>query len=116
MIWPPSLNDLKDEMGVRWDDHRDDDPLYWALRAACTYVERVRDDLDFTMDTTIVEDVVYRDLWVGTLRLAQRWYERRKSPAGLTSMADMGGVRVPSVDPDIDRMLRIGRYRRPVIA
>jgi hypothetical protein len=31
-------------------------------------------------------------------------------------MGEMGTARVTSFDPDIDRLLRIGRHRGPVIA
>lgn len=52
----------------------------------------------------------------GTLALARRWYTRRRSPDGLVSMADLGISRIPSIDPDIERMLGIGRFRKAVFA
>ena len=55
------------------------------------------------------------DLILGTLRLARRWDERRKSPEGLVSLGEMGSGRVPSIDPDIEKMLRIGRWAKAVI-
>lgn len=56
------------------------------------------------------------DLILGTLRLAGRWHTRRRSPDGLVSMAELGAARVPSFDPDIERLLKIGRYRGAVFA
>jgi hypothetical protein len=50
------------------------------------------------------------------LRLAGRWHTRRRSPDGLVAMAEMGAARVTSFDPDIDRLLRIGRHKRPRVA
>ena len=50
------------------------------------------------------------DFELGTIRLAGRWFTRRRSPDGLVSMAELGGARVPSFDPDIERLLRIGRH------
>jgi hypothetical protein len=31
-------------------------------------------------------------------------------------MAELGAARIPSFDPDIERLLKIGRYRGPVFA
>lgn len=56
------------------------------------------------------------DLHLGTLRLAGRWHTRRRSPDGLVAMAELGAARVPSFDPDIERLLKIGRYARAVFA
>lgn len=56
------------------------------------------------------------DLHLGTLRLAGRWHTRRRSPDGLVAMAELGMGRVPSFDPDIERLLKIGRFRGAVFA
>ncbi|MBN9739508.1 hypothetical protein DMP23_00040 [Amycolatopsis sp. A1MSW2902] len=56
------------------------------------------------------------DLALGTLRLAGRWFTRRRSPDALISMGDLGSARVPSFDPDIDQLLRVGRFARAVVA
>lgn len=55
-------------------------------------------------------------LKLGTVRLAARWYSRRLTPTALIELGDLGGARIPSFDPDIERLLRIGKYRAPVIA
>jgi hypothetical protein len=49
------------------------------------------------------------------VRLASRWHTRRRSPDALIEMGELGASRVPSFDPDIDRLLRIGRHALPVV-
>lgn len=56
------------------------------------------------------------DLKLGTIRLAARWYSRRLTPSALIELGQLGGARVPSFDPDIERLLRIGRHRQSVTA
>lgn len=109
MVWPPTLEDLKNDLGIAADDTRDDAKLTATLQAAVAYVERVRSDLDF-------ESGVPADVSLGTVRLAGRWHTRRRSPDGLVNMAELGASRVPGVDPDIERLLGIGRYGKPVVA
>jgi hypothetical protein len=50
------------------------------------------------------------DLVLGTLRLAGRWYTRRRAPDDLIAAAELGTARLPGLDPDITRLLRIGRH------
>ena len=113
-MWPPDLDALKDDMKIT--DIRDDDQLEVVLAAAVSFVERVRSgDFDFgsgpdTLPTPTPE------LELGTVRLAARWHQRRRSPDGLIQMGDLGTARVTSYDVDIDRQLGIGRFRRSVIA
>lgn len=56
------------------------------------------------------------DLKLGTLRLAGRLHSRRRSPDGLVFAGDYGSSRIPAIDPDIERLLGIGRFRGPVFA
>lgn len=56
------------------------------------------------------------DLVLGTLRLAGRWHTRRRSPDGLVGVGELGSTRVPLVDPDIQQLLRIGRWAPSVVA
>lgn len=117
MAWPPKRADLKQDMGIAATDTRDDAALDRMLDAAVTFVERVRvGEFDFEGDALSELPDPPADLVLGTLRLAARWHTRRRSPDGLVAMADAGSARVASFDPDIDRMLGIGRYRGPVIA
>jgi hypothetical protein len=115
MVWPPQLNELKQDRQI--DDVRDDPRLSSVLSAAVAFVERVRGgDFNFSGDPDSLLPAPPDDLVVGTVRLAGRWHERGRSPDGLISMGEFGSARVPSFDPDIERQLGIGRYRGPVIA
>ena len=100
-----TLADLKNDLGL--DDSRDDEALQANLDAAVAFVERIYPDLG---------DEVPADIKLGTIRLAGRWFTRRRSPDGLVTMGDLGAARIPSIDPDIERLLRIGRFRGPVFA
>lgn len=125
LVWPPQLPDLKHEMRVT--DSRDDARLQVNLDAAIGYVEDKRaGDFDFSggppaVDTDLTDDEVPlpvpdHKICLGTIRLAWRWYTRTKSPDGLVDLGnDLGSARVPSVDPDIEQMLRVGRYRGPMV-
>lgn len=115
MPWPPELQALKDDLKI--DDERDDARLAPMLDAAVAFVERVHAGaFNFAGDLGSALPDPGPDLQLGTVRLAGRWHTRRRSPDGLVAMAEMGAARVPSFDPDIERLLRIGRYRRSVIA
>lgn len=70
----------------------------------------------FTIDSLSGRPAPPKDLALGTIRLATRWHARRRSPDALLSMGDLGTARIPNFDPDIERMLGIGRYRGPVFA
>lgn len=116
-VWPPLLADLKIDSGVPANDARDNDKLTQVLDAAIAFVERVHEG-NFTFSGTPTEDAPApdADMSLGTIRLALRWHTRRRSPEALVAAGEMGSSRVPSFDPDIDRMLRIGRFSFPVIA
>lgn len=114
--WPPTLDQLKVEVGA--DDQRDDLALQAQLDAAMSFVRRVHDgryefDLIFG-----VSGLPYpgAEIVLGTLRLAARWYARRRSPDGLVAMGDLGSTLIPGFDTDLERMLEIGRYGGSVIA
>ncbi len=107
MSWPPALGALKTDLKV--DDARDDERLQQVLDAAVAFVERVHPGVGATANPD-------PDLVLGTLRLAGRWHVRRRSPDALIAAGDLGTSRVPSFDPDIDRLLRLGKFRAAVIA
>lgn len=79
-----------------------------ARLAATAYVERVRSDL-------LVEDGYAPDPDVahGALLLAARLYARRSSPQGLASFGEFGPGAIMRLDPDIERLLGVGRYGSP---
>jgi hypothetical protein len=115
MDWPPDLADLKADRGV--DDDRDDVKLQMVLDAAIVVVKRLRDgELNFTGDPASTLPAPDADFVLGTIRLAWRWHERRKSPDALINMGEAGMGRVPSFDPDIELLLQIDRRHPPVIA
>lgn len=110
--WPPQLQDLKTDAQIPGTE--DDGVLQSTLDAAVVLVERVRSDLDYgphPLGTSPSDDVR-----LGTIRLAARWFARRRSPEALVDMAELGSARIPSFDPDIERLLGIGRFRGPVFA
>ncbi|MBB4689823.1 phage gp6-like head-tail connector protein [Amycolatopsis jiangsuensis] len=110
--WPPQLTDLKEDATIPGTG--DDAVLQSVLDAAVAMVQRVRSDLDFgphPLGTPPSDDV-----WLGTIRLAARWFARRRSPEALVDMAELGAARIPAFDPDIERLLGIGRFRGPVFA
>lgn len=43
-----------------------------------------------------------------------RLYRRRNSPGGVEALTEGGATYVARFDPDIERMLRTGRYLKPV--
>jgi hypothetical protein len=117
MTWPPTLDELKDDLKIAHDDTRDDTVLQRQLDASVEFVQRVRrSSFNFEDDPQSLLPAPSADLWLGTVRLAGRWFTRRRSPDALIAMADSASSRVPSFDPDIDRQLGIGRFRGPVFA
>jgi hypothetical protein len=116
MAWPPVLRELKSDLGLASGDLTDDAALAVQLAAAVAFVERVHDGR-YTFDGE--DDTLPSpgsDLELGAVRLAGRWFTRRRSPDGLIVSSEFGSTRIPSFDPDIERLLRIGRYAPPVIA
>lgn len=116
--WPPALADLKKDMdgdvgGA--DDPDRDARLTQVLDAAVAFVERARGgEVNFagTDPLPVGLDPVTDDLVLGTLRLAARYNTRRRSPDLLIDGGDLGTSRVPGGDPDIERLLRVGRYAK----
>lgn len=114
MSWPPTLDELKSDMGIDLLDLRDDEQLQQVLDAAVQYVQRQRRrSFNFGDPLSDLPDVT-ADVRLGTLRLARRWHTRRRSPDALIDMGELGVSRVPSFDPDIEALLGIGRHGRPV--
>lgn len=112
--WPPELPDLKDDLGL--SDDRDDVALSSSLEAAVAYVEQARaGDFNFTGDPLSLLPSPGSSVELGTVRLAGRWFNRRRSPDGLIDMGELGSARIPSVDSDLERLLGIGRFRAPMV-
>ena len=116
MPWPPSLDDLKAELKSPAPDGRDDAALDAELAAAIAYVEGARaGDFNFLADPLSLLPAPGPDIELGTLRLAIRWHDRRRSPDGLVDGGEFGTARVPTSDVDIERLLGIGRFRGPMV-
>lgn len=116
--WPPTLDELKTDLSIALGETRDDVRLTQVLDAAVDFVQRVHPGFQYDeLDPEQAElPEPGADMRLGTLRLAGRWHTRRRSPDGMVQMDQLGAGRVASFDADIDRLLRIGRHRGPVIA
>lgn len=123
-VWPPTLEDLKDDEEIPQEDEVDDAALKRRLDASIRFVERVRRDLFFTAeDGVLVEPVEFREegekeaetVILGTLMMASRLFARRRSREAILWMAETGTTRVPFDDGDIARLLRIGRHQRMLL-
>lgn len=113
-LWPPKLAGLRRELGRVPGDSADDDLLTDSLNAAIAFVLRVHAGrYNFDDSSPLLPDVP-ADMVLGTTYLAKRLHSRRRSPDALIDLGELGSARIPSFDPDIDFMLRIGRYRTAV--
>jgi hypothetical protein len=82
-----------------------------ARLAAAAYVERVRKDLfDEAGVYTPNQDVVQAGLL-----LTSRLYARRSTPQGLASFGEFGPGTILRGDPDVDRLLGLGRHAPPKV-
>jgi hypothetical protein len=115
MTWPPTLAEMKTDQKVDLDDTRDDERFQTNLDAAVAFVERNRPRFNYRADPLSAYPDPTADLHLGTIRLAARWKDRTRSPDGMVAMGEMGSARVTSFDPDIDRMLRIGRFAVAIV-
>jgi len=112
--WVPELTDVK--VDLRIEDTIDDGALQPCLDAAIAFVQdQHRDRYNVDEDPFSTLPSVPSSVRLGTVRLAGRWYTRRRSPDGLIASADFGSARIPSIDADIERLLKIGRYAKAVV-
>jgi hypothetical protein len=96
----------------------DEDLITRSAAAVEPFVERSRGDMWLIVIVADGETAVYkpdREVYQAAVNLAARWYRRRNSPAGIESIGDAGIAYVARFDPEIERALRIGSYRRAVI-
>lgn len=107
MQWPPTLADLKRDLSIAANDERDDDALADELAAALAWVIDRKQD---PVTELYVPGPDAADVALGTVRLAGRWFARRRSPDGTVAMGDLGTVTIPGFDSDIERLLSLGRY------
>jgi hypothetical protein len=111
--WPPLLADLKKDLKLDANDALDDDQLNMDLAAAIAWAEGLGKAYRF--DTTDPDQVTLAappdDFWLGTVRYAVRLGDRRRSKDGMVNMGELGVTRVTSYDNDIDRLMKIGKFR-----
>lgn len=86
--------------------------LETARLAAAAFVEGRRRDLVW-LDALPSE--VPADVWLGAVLLTNRLLARRGSPQGVAEVGEFGPAAVLRTDPDVERLLGLGRYGRPVI-
>jgi uncharacterized protein YjiS (DUF1127 family) len=122
MLWPPQVDDLKADLGLARSDTRDDANLQMVLDAAvATVEEELYGDFNFSGaevdEFGVLLPPVPPNVVMGTIRLARRWHERRRSPDGLidTGGGEFGPIRIPRGDADIQWMLGVGNFRRPMV-
>lgn len=111
--WPPTLADLKVDMKIEATETREDAALTYDLGAAYDFVAE-RKAGKYRFDATDPDqfelDDPPRDFRLGVLRLAARLSERRRSKDGVINMSELGVARIAGTDPDIDRLLRLGKF------
>ncbi|MBK1785132.1 hypothetical protein [Prauserella cavernicola] len=115
LSWPPTVAQIKIDQKIEPDDTRDDVRLQQVLDAAIVFVRSRRPRFNYDSEPESTLPAPTHDLILGTMRLAFRWHTRRRSPDALIAMGELGSTRVPSFDPDIEQLLRIGRYAKAVI-
>lgn len=118
--WPPVLPDLKDDVSIESADVEDDAKLQRRLDASVSFVQRARKDAFETDDEgTVIEPAVFSAkgerqsdaIVMGTLMLAARLFARRRSPEAVMWLAQSVPTRLPWVDEDINRLLKLHRPR-----
>lgn len=114
LAWPPDLDDLKRDLGIRVEDTDDDESLTDQLVAASAFVARTHAGrYEFGVDAFAALSPLPApgpEMVLGTIRLAGRWWTRKRSPDGLIAMGDIGTTTIPGFDSDLERMLEMGRY------
>lgn len=92
IAWPPTVDDLKRDLGITSDDERPADTavLVDMLAAAIAKVIELRArTVNFTGAPSTLPSPG-ADLALGAVRLAGRWYTRRRSPDGLMAAGELG--------------------------
>lgn len=101
-------------LGADLAGNLDQEKLDEQCDAAAGFVEDRRRDLFVSNDEdppVVTFEPGPHVVW-GAAMLAYRLYERTKSPLGILGTTDLGPAGILREDPDIARMLGIGRARR----
>lgn len=112
--WPLELNDLKEDLDLDADDTSEDGVLTKQLAAAIDFVARThRGRYEFGSGLFAELSPLPlpgQEMRLGIVRLAGRWFNRRRSPSGVITMGELGTANVPGFDSDLERQLEMGRY------
>ena len=85
--------------------------LHWATAAVNTLVP---DTVPRVRPTATDPDPPWPDdVHAGALLMASRLFTRRRSPTGIATYDETGPAYVPRWDPDLERLLRIGKWAPP---
>ena len=100
-----TADDIEDALGVPFATPEDAEHAARCAAAANSYVNQ----LDVVRDPAAVEQVQF-----GTVRLGARLFHTR--PVGDLQVQDFDPSSLIGIDPWTSRLLRIGRFSRPVFA
>jgi len=99
----PTADDLARYMRIESTDAKDTEELEGAIDDATD--EIMSQLLDFVDDAGNPTDLVPRRVRRAVLMQAARLYRRRASVSGYEGFNDIGVIRVPSNDEDIERLI-----------
>lgn len=111
--WLPQAQVLE-QCGVKPENVAEAASVDRRRKAAAAFVERRRRDL-VVVDGETVTFTATPDVVEGAIMLAARLHARKGSPTGIASYGEFGPAAVLRFDPDIERLLGIGRSGRPVV-
>lgn len=119
---PPPHAWLPVEDTLTWLQLEPESPLArvaeWCRQASADYCWRQRRDA-FTRTGELVgvelpgTIVTTADVVMAGMIGAARLYARRSTPAGLASFGEFGASEVMRLDPDVARLLGVGRHAEP---
>jgi hypothetical protein len=95
---------------LRLGDQADDEIVGWSLAATLDHVATL--PYIHAQPDPADPETWGSDARLGTLMLTARTYRRRNTPAGLESLGDQIAY-TPQYDPDIERLLRVGKRAAP---
>ncbi len=114
VTWPPDLAAYKTDLKLAAEDDRWDDALQASLDAAVEWLQETRTDVNWFDESDpdgLLRPVTMR-LILGCLRYARRLDIRRETPLSTLIVAELGSANVSTLDFDIDKLTRTGRYAR----
>lgn len=86
-----------------------------VVDAAAGYVVEHRPSLFPVPPAEPLTEAPSDNVGLGTVLLAARLYSRAGSPTGIAAFAEFGPASILRLDPDIERLLGLGRNAAPVV-